>query len=103
MKPSHILAAALLVAIAGVLLSGNQGCTGTKYQFFVGQRVLHALDGREGIVLDKNWYDGGIRYNVRFVCDQQTTDTGIISSDGPIKNAPYAEILCYEHELRAKR
>ena len=97
----------VVVIILGISAIFIFGCEQTKYRFDVGQRVEHVLDGREGIVLERyptidQGTRQGTKYKVRFVCGQQTTDTGIISSDGPIQNAPYAEVRCSEYELRPK-
>jgi len=91
-----IIVAAILGASAIMIF----GCEPKKWEFEEGQKVQHTLDGRVGIVIRKLPGFDKNRYEVRFVCNQLTTDTCIISEDGPIQNAPYAEVTCKEFELK---
>lgn len=87
-----------LILIVGLLLVlFHTGCDDSKTTYFEeGEFVRTKLDNRRGqIVRSRGWH----MYEVRFVVDQITTKTHLLSSDSPISYDSYSLVEMKNFEL----
>lgn len=76
------------------------GCGKNNYKYAQGDMVRVKLDNRCGMVVSRWHYGKYLYYNIRFSCEQQQTQTRILSNDKPILIKPYAIVSMQEFEIK---
>ena len=77
------------------------GCSAKSSRFHQGDLVAMKIDGRIGMVVYVCRTDEYCDYHVRFPTGNMSTDTHLLSADGPFQARAYATELVADYELKA--
>ena len=87
----------MLVMLFAIMMVGCRERLPPKYR--CGDMVRSVLDNRPGMIV-RLYPQNKIRYSVRFVANEQKTDSRVLSADGAIVNSPYSIVVMREYELK---
>ena len=86
----------MALAFALAVIFGGCGSS-NEHEYRPGDFVKHKIDGRVGIIISTVTLTSD--FMVRFPAQQTKSNTHLLSSDGPIEQAPYADVICRPFEL----